>query len=58
MCDNMAQILGLCCSLTALSISWCCLDSMSVSVLCKILPPSIRRLNVAGCRKTMNDNSK
>ncbi|XP_014474120.1 PREDICTED: S-phase kinase-associated protein 2 isoform X2 [Dinoponera quadriceps] len=43
--------------LTALNVAWCCLDSESVSVLCKTLPSSIRRLNIAGCRKTMNDNN-
>ncbi|XP_032675735.1 S-phase kinase-associated protein 2 [Odontomachus brunneus] len=43
--------------LTVLNMAWCCLDSMSVSLLCRTLPPSIKRLSVAGCRKTMNDTN-
>ncbi|XP_074109741.1 S-phase kinase-associated protein 2 isoform X1 [Cotesia typhae] len=42
-------------NLTALNISWCSLDSESVGILCKSLPPSIDRLNLAGCRKTITD---
>lgn len=53
-----SNITIMCCSLTALNIAWCCLDSESMSLLCKTLPTSIMRLNIAGCRKTMTDESK
>lgn len=56
--DILAQTFPLCCSLTSLNMAWCCLDSESVSLLCRTLPSSIKRLSMAGCRKTMNDNSK
>lgn len=45
-------------SLTALNMAWCCLDSECMTLLCKTLPASIIRLNIAGCRKTMTDDSK
>lgn len=47
-----------CFSLTALNMSWCSLDSECMTLLCKTLPTSITRLNIAGCRKTMTDESK
>ncbi|XP_008547550.1 S-phase kinase-associated protein 2 isoform X1 [Microplitis demolitor] len=43
-------------NLNALNISWCSLTSESVSSLCKLLPPSVTRLNLAGCRKTITDD--
>ncbi|XP_047356452.1 S-phase kinase-associated protein 2-like isoform X1 [Vespa velutina] len=44
-------------SLTALNVAWCSLDAESVSLLCKSLPPSLTRLNISGCRKTMTDDN-
>ncbi|KAK2586549.1 hypothetical protein KPH14_011439 [Odynerus spinipes] len=44
-------------SLTALNVAWCSLDAESVSLLCKSLPPSVTRLNISGCRKTMTDDN-
>ncbi|XP_078050740.1 S-phase kinase-associated protein 2 isoform X2 [Augochlora pura] len=43
--------------LNAVNISWCSLDTESMALLCKSLPSSVTRLNVAGCRKTMTDDS-
>ncbi|XP_034951235.1 S-phase kinase-associated protein 2 [Chelonus insularis] len=41
--------------LTTFNISWCSLDSRSISLICKLLSRSITRLNIAGCRKTITD---
>lgn len=45
-------------SLTVLNMAWCSLDSECMTLLCKTLPASIVRLNIAGCRKTLTDDSK
>ncbi|XP_017764417.1 PREDICTED: S-phase kinase-associated protein 2 isoform X2 [Eufriesea mexicana] len=46
-------------NLNAVNMAWCGLDSESMTLLCKSLPSSVTRLNIAGCRKTMtNDNVK
>lgn len=47
-----------CFSLTALNMSWCSLDNECMTALCRTLPSSITRLNIAGCRKTITDESK
>lgn len=39
-------------------MAWCSLDTETMTLLCKSLPPSVTRLNIAGCRKTMTDDSK
>ncbi|XP_015115202.1 S-phase kinase-associated protein 2 isoform X2 [Diachasma alloeum] len=44
-------------NLTALNMSWCSLDSDSITLLCRSLPRSITRLNISGCRKTMTDKN-
>ncbi|XP_033338576.2 S-phase kinase-associated protein 2 [Megalopta genalis] len=43
--------------LNAVNMAWCSLDTESMTLLCKSLPSSVTRLNVAGCRKTMTDDS-
>ncbi|XP_058794171.1 S-phase kinase-associated protein 2 isoform X2 [Phymastichus coffea] len=43
--------------LTALNMAWCGLDADSMAYLCKHLPSSITRLNIAGCRKTLTDEN-
>ncbi|XP_031827265.1 S-phase kinase-associated protein 2 isoform X1 [Nomia melanderi] len=43
--------------LSAVNMSWCNLDMESMTLLCKSLPPSVTRLNIAGCRKTMTDDN-
>lgn len=47
-----------CFSLTAINMAWCSLDNECMTLLCRTLPISITRLNIAGCRKTMTDESK
>ncbi|XP_050453026.1 S-phase kinase-associated protein 2 isoform X1 [Cataglyphis hispanica] len=44
-------------NLTVLNMAWCSLDSECMTLLCKTLPSSILRLNLAGCRKTMTDDN-
>lgn len=48
----------MCFRLNALNLAWCALDSESMGYLCQSLPSSITRLNIAGCRKTLTDDSK
>ncbi|XP_043463038.1 S-phase kinase-associated protein 2 [Leptopilina heterotoma] len=43
--------------LTALNLSWCCLDNECMTLVCKSLPPTVTRLNIAGCRKTLLDDN-
>nr|XP_033338587.1 S-phase kinase-associated protein 2-like [Megalopta genalis] len=43
--------------LNAVNMAWCSLDTESMTLLCKSLPSSVTRLNIAGCRKTMTDDS-
>ncbi|XP_076643008.1 S-phase kinase-associated protein 2 isoform X1 [Halictus rubicundus] len=43
--------------LNAVNMSWCSLDTESMTLLCRSLPRSVTRLNIAGCRKTMTDDS-
>ncbi|KAJ8681569.1 hypothetical protein QAD02_017361 [Eretmocerus hayati] len=43
--------------LTSLNLAWCALDSESMEYLCQSLPPTITRLNIAGCRKTLTDDN-
>ncbi|XP_011877535.1 PREDICTED: S-phase kinase-associated protein 2 isoform X2 [Vollenhovia emeryi] len=61
MCENIdigcvVDLMKLQC-LTALSLAWCSLDNECMALLCKTLPTSITRLNIAGCRKTMTDEN-
>ncbi|KYN07750.1 S-phase kinase-associated protein 2 [Cyphomyrmex costatus] len=61
MCENInvgciMDLMELKC-LTALNIAWCSLDNECITLLCKTLPTSITRLNLAGCRKTMTDEN-
>ncbi|XP_070154127.1 S-phase kinase-associated protein 2 isoform X1 [Polyergus mexicanus] len=44
-------------NLIVLNMAWCSLDSECMTLLCKTLPSSIIRLNLAGCRKTMTDDN-
>ncbi|XP_072757626.1 S-phase kinase-associated protein 2 [Anoplolepis gracilipes] len=44
-------------NLTVLNMAWCSLDSECMTLLCKTLPSSIIRLNIAGCRKTLTDDN-
>lgn len=55
---NLYMIDKLYFSLTVLNMAWCSLDSECMTLLCKTLPSSILRLNLAGCRKTMTDDSE
>lgn len=45
-------------NLVALNISWTNLNTNCVSILVENLPPSIMRLNVSGCRKSLIDKRK
>ncbi|XP_012525689.1 S-phase kinase-associated protein 2 isoform X2 [Monomorium pharaonis] len=61
MCENIdtgciMNLMKLKC-LTALNMSWCSLDNECMTLLCRTLPTSITRLNIAGCRKTMTDEN-
>ncbi|KAL6257481.1 hypothetical protein P5V15_011051 [Pogonomyrmex californicus] len=61
MCENIdigciTDLMRLKC-LTALNMAWCSLDNECMTLLCKTLPASITRLNLAGCRKTMTDDN-
>ncbi|KAL2744944.1 S-phase kinase-associated protein 2-like isoform X3 [Vespula maculifrons] len=42
-------------SLIELNVAWCSLDKESVTILCKMLPPTITRLNISGCREVIID---
>ncbi|XP_076238949.1 S-phase kinase-associated protein 2 isoform X2 [Calliopsis andreniformis] len=44
-------------NLSAVNMAWCGLDTESMTLLCKSLPRSVTRLNIAGCRKTMTDDN-
>lgn len=55
---TLIQLMDFFFSLTALNMAWCSLDNECMTLLCKTLPTSIIRLNLAGCRKTMTDESK
>ncbi|XP_006622814.1 S-phase kinase-associated protein 2 isoform X2 [Apis dorsata] len=44
-------------NLNAVNMAWCSLDTETMTLLCKSLPPSVTRLNIAGCRKTMTDDN-
>ncbi|XP_011259232.1 S-phase kinase-associated protein 2 isoform X1 [Camponotus floridanus] len=44
-------------NLTTLNMAWCSLDNECMTLLCKTLPSSIIRLNIAGCRKTLTDDN-
>ncbi|CAK9796887.1 S-phase kinase-associated protein 2 [Anthophora plagiata] len=44
-------------NLSAVNMAWCGLDVESMMLLCKSLPPSVTRLSIAGCRKTMTDDN-
>ncbi|XP_012233129.1 S-phase kinase-associated protein 2 [Linepithema humile] len=44
-------------SLTSLNMAWCSLDNDCMTLLCKAMPTSITRLNIAGCRKTLTDDN-
>ncbi|XP_053994196.1 S-phase kinase-associated protein 2 [Hylaeus volcanicus] len=44
-------------NLNAVNMAWCGLDTESMTLLCKSLTPSVTRLNIAGCRKTMSDDN-
>ncbi|XP_011702965.1 PREDICTED: S-phase kinase-associated protein 2 isoform X1 [Wasmannia auropunctata] len=61
MCENIdvgciMELMKLKC-LTSLNIAWSSLDNECITLLCKTLPTSITRLNLAGCRKTMTDEN-
>lgn len=61
MCENIdigciTDLMKLKC-LTALNMSWCSLDNECMTALCRTLPSSITRLNIAGCRKTITDEN-
>ncbi|KAL0130740.1 hypothetical protein PUN28_002395 [Cardiocondyla obscurior] len=61
MCENIdmeciMDLIKLKC-LTALNMAWCSLDNDCMTVFCKMLPKSITRLNIAGCRKTLTDEN-
>ncbi|XP_015521230.2 S-phase kinase-associated protein 2 isoform X1 [Neodiprion pinetum] len=43
--------------LNALNVAWCGLDLECMTLLCRQLPSTITRLNIAGCRKTMTDDN-
>ncbi|XP_012270645.1 S-phase kinase-associated protein 2 isoform X2 [Orussus abietinus] len=44
-------------SLNALNLAWCGLATDCMALLCKSLPTSVTRLNIAGYRKTMTDDN-
>ncbi|XP_076687178.1 S-phase kinase-associated protein 2 isoform X2 [Andrena cerasifolii] len=44
-------------TLNAVNMAWCGLNVESMTLLCKSLPSSVARLNIAGCRKTMTDDN-
>ncbi|XP_029050962.1 S-phase kinase-associated protein 2 isoform X2 [Osmia bicornis bicornis] len=44
-------------NLNAVNVAWCALDAKAMTLLCKSLPRTITRLNIAGCRKTMTDDN-
>lgn len=39
-------------------MAWCGLDADTMALLCTSLSSSVTRLNIAGCRKTLTDDSK
>lgn len=39
-------------------MAWCGLDADTMALLCTSLPSSVVRLNIAGCRKTITDDSE
>ncbi|KAK0167573.1 hypothetical protein PV327_004952 [Microctonus hyperodae] len=43
-------------NLNALNIAWCSLNSETAALLCESMPPSVTRLNISGCRKTLTDH--
>ncbi|XP_033301494.1 S-phase kinase-associated protein 2 isoform X2 [Bombus bifarius] len=44
-------------NLNAVNMAWCGLDTDTMALLCKSLPSSVTRLNIAGCRKTITDDN-
>ncbi|KAI4480904.1 hypothetical protein M0804_010001 [Polistes exclamans] len=42
-------------SLTELNIGWCSFNKQQVDIICKMLPSTITRLNISGCKENMND---
>jgi F-box and leucine-rich repeat protein 1 (S-phase kinase-associated protein 2) len=50
------NILTGCRKLSAFNIAWTDLSVTALNTLCTELPSSIQRINISGCRKTLNDN--
>lgn len=44
-------------SLRELNLAWTCLASAAIDYICSNLPEKLDRLNIAGCRKLINDKS-
>ena len=42
--------------LSAFNVAWTELSVTALNTLCTELPSSIQRINISGCRKTLNDN--
>jgi hypothetical protein len=42
--------------LSAFNVAWTDLSVAALNTLCTELPSSIHRINISGCRKTLNDN--
>ena len=42
--------------LSAFNVAWTDLSVTALNTLCTELPSSIQRINISGCRKTLNDN--
>jgi hypothetical protein len=42
--------------LSAFNVAWTDLSVAALNTLCTEMPSSIQRINVGGCRKTLNDN--
>ncbi|XP_022317982.2 S-phase kinase-associated protein 2-like [Crassostrea virginica] len=60
MCDGLstcglANILAGCRKLTSLNLAWTGLRQESVACLCQYPPPSLRKLNLSGCRENITD---
>ncbi|KAL2728953.1 S-phase kinase-associated protein 2-like isoform X4 [Vespula squamosa] len=52
---GILHILKLRC-LTELNLAWCSLDKEPVTILCEMLPPTITRLNISGCKEVIIDH--
>ncbi|XP_040581538.1 S-phase kinase-associated protein 2-like [Lepeophtheirus salmonis] len=53
--EGLTLILRSCHALEELNISWTDLSEEAIAFMCQNIPPSVRRLNIAGCKDYLQD---